>query len=207
MPHGNSRTRIQKYKKRRQNTVIIPWLLIICSSLMVIFFIRKSFSEIDDPNYRNEEKYVEQSQLTEDKKDENNNDYGTIEDKEYDQVNDQDHQEYENVDNEFIEDENVISSFTKDWEPIGTEQTEPHVIQYDEGTQDRKEMEEAVKLATGLDDMIVWWLGREGEQEVVATVTPRDQSETFRTYLSWIEEEGWQPIKVENLQENPYAKE
>lgn len=100
-------------------------------------------------------------------------------------------------------DDLVIEAYTGNWEPIGTVQEEPHVTQFKKETQDWLEMEQAIRYATGLDDMITWRIGNNGEQKVIGTVSTRDQQEIYRVYLSWITNEGWQPTKVERLKELP----
>ncbi len=101
-------------------------------------------------------------------------------------------------------DDNVIEAYTGNWEPVGTEQTEPHTINYDEGSQDRKEMRQAVVAATDLNvnAFVMWYISRNGEQEVLATVSSQDESEVYRVYLSWVSNKGWKPTKVERLKEN-----
>ncbi|WP_449537067.1 YrrS family protein [Ferdinandcohnia sp. Marseille-Q9671] len=94
------------------------------------------------------------------------------------------------------------------WKPIGTEQTEPHSIVYDEGSTDRNEMEMAASYATGFDrsDMVVWWLGRNGENSITATVSSKTTKQVQRVYLDWVPNEGWKPVKIEELKENEYNK-
>lgn len=59
-------------------------------------------------------------------------------------------------------------------------------------------------MVTGIpeDNMIEWWVGNGGDQKVVATVSDREETETYRVYLSWVDNEGWQPTKLETLVEN-----
>lgn len=102
------------------------------------------------------------------------------------------------------DDPNVLEAYTANWEPIGTEQEGTHTKEFAEGTQDRKEMEEAIRIATGLKqgDMITWWLENGGGNQVIGTVSNKAQDKTYRVYLSWVENEGWKPTKVEVLKEN-----
>ncbi|THE15370.1 DUF1510 family protein [Bacillus timonensis] len=90
------------------------------------------------------------------------------------------------------------------WKPIGTSQAEPHSIVYTEGSVDRNEMEMAASYATGFDrsDMIVWWLARNGENSVIATVSSKTTKQVQKVYLDWIPNEGWKPTKIEELKEN-----
>ncbi|SDK52452.1 YrrS family protein [Sediminibacillus albus] len=101
-------------------------------------------------------------------------------------------------------DSNVVEAYTADWQPVGTSQQEPHQTTYEEGTQDWEEMMEAIELATDLtsDDRVVWWVERAGDQQVIATVSDSAETEIYRTYVTWVENQGWKPTKVEVLEEN-----
>ncbi|ALV21248.1 MAG: YrrS family protein [Carnobacterium sp.] len=101
-------------------------------------------------------------------------------------------------------DDNVLSAVTGDWKPIGTQQEGEHATNYDTGSQDRNEIKQAAAYATGLDasDMIEWRIENDGDQKVLATVSDSNQTETYRIYLSWVDNQGWQPTKVEQLKVN-----
>lgn len=105
------------------------------------------------------------------------------------------------------DDPNVITVvINPEWEPIGTVQVGDHVTQYEKGTTDREEMEQALSYAVNIprEDMIVWWLQR-GEvpnKNVIGTVSTRDQQLVYRIYLEWVDGEGWMPTKYEELIEN-----
>ncbi|MGM0828450.1 MAG: YrrS family protein [Bacillota bacterium] len=92
-----------------------------------------------------------------------------------------------------------------DWKPVGTEQTGEHVSVYDEGTVDWQEKIKATSYATGIpeDNMTVWWMeGNGGPQKSMATVTAKDTKTPYRVYLQWVDGKGWQPTKVQELEEN-----
>lgn len=101
-------------------------------------------------------------------------------------------------------DDNVLSAVTGDWKPIGTQQEGEHATNYDTGSQDRDEIKQAAAYATGLDasDMIEWRIENNGDQKVLATVSDSNQTETYRIYLEWVDNQGWQPTKVEQLKVN-----
>ena len=101
------------------------------------------------------------------------------------------------------EDEEAVEG---EWEPVGTEQTGEHVTNYSEGSQDRIEIKRATSVATGLseNDMIEWWVGNAGDQQVETTVSNKDQTDTYRVVLKWVDGQGWQPLEVEKLSDNPY---
>src|SRR5690625_942238 len=113
--------------------------------------------------------------------------------------------EIEDVDVQQVDsiDENVIVAFTGNWPPIGTEQEGTHTTDYKDGSADRIEIKRAVSQVTGIyeNEMIEHWVGNDGEQKVVATVSSKTTEEIYRAYLSWVDREGWQVTKVERLKE------
>lgn len=98
-------------------------------------------------------------------------------------------------------DSNVKKAVVANWKPIGTKQSEPHVTNYDDGSQDRLEMKEAVSQATSVDgsDMIVNWVGNDGEQKVTSTFTQSSTGIIYKVYLQWVTNEGWKVNRVEEL--------
>ena len=101
-------------------------------------------------------------------------------------------------------DDNVTSAVTGNWKPVETKQEGIHTTDYNNGSQDRIEIKQASANATGLsvEDMIEWRVENNGDQKVVATVSDTQQTKTYRIFLTWIENEGWQPNKVEQLKAN-----
>lgn len=101
------------------------------------------------------------------------------------------------------DDNNVIEAFVGNWPVIETSQEEPHTVNYDDNSQDRIEIKEAILLVTNIseDDLIEHWVGNGGDQKVIATVENRSNNNYYRIYLSWIENEGWQVTLVERIKE------
>jgi cytoskeletal protein RodZ len=102
-------------------------------------------------------------------------------------------------------DDNVTKAYTGDWEPIGTTQTGEHVTDYSDGSADRNEIKQAIAAVTGIsaDNMIEWWIGNAGDQQVTATVSDTQKETIARVQLDWVEGEGWQVTLVEELNEIP----
>jgi cytoskeletal protein RodZ len=102
-------------------------------------------------------------------------------------------------------DENVTKAYTSDWEPIGTTQTGEHVTDYSDGSADRNEIKQAIAAVTGIsaDNMIEWWIGNAGDQQVTATVSDTQKKTIARVQLNWVDGEGWQVTLVEELNEIP----
>jgi cytoskeletal protein RodZ len=115
--------------------------------------------------------------------------------------------ESEDVVTEDSVDPNVKSTITNpDWQPVGTSQSGEHAAVYDESSTDWQEMLQAVSYGTGIEqsNMTVWFLGRnkEGsENQSVATVSTKDNTQTYRVFIEWVDNQGWKPIKIEELYE------
>jgi flagellar biosynthesis GTPase FlhF len=88
------------------------------------------------------------------------------------------------------------------WSPVGTSQSEPHSADYTKGSQDWAEMKKALSYATGIpeSEMIIWFLGNNGSpNDAAGTISPKDQSVKYKVYITWVENEGWKPTKIEKL--------
>jgi cytoskeletal protein RodZ len=115
--------------------------------------------------------------------------------------------ESEDLVTEGSSDPNVKLTITNpDWQPVGTVQSGEHATVYDESSTDWQEMLKAVSYGTGIDqsNMTVWFLGRNKqgtENQSVATVSTRDNSQTYRVFIEWVDNQGWKPIKIEELYE------
>ncbi len=89
-----------------------------------------------------------------------------------------------------------------DWEPVGTEQSGSHTATYDSSSKDWKEMIKAMSYATGIseDQMTVLWLGNNGgPQDAKGTIRDKTTGERYRVEITWVDEKGWKPVKVEKL--------
>ncbi|MBR0590980.1 YrrS family protein [Bacillus pumilus] len=89
-----------------------------------------------------------------------------------------------------------------DWEPVGTEQSGSHTATYDSNSKDWKEMLKAMSYATGIseDQMTVLWLGNNGgPQDAKGTIRDKSTGERYRVEITWVDEKGWKPVKVEKL--------
>lgn len=153
---------------------------------------------------RNEREINKQKEK--DKKKENNKEYKT--EKELEKENEK---ELETNGDEIIEKAGTESNVEKEivnesWKPVGTSQANGHVSSYDSASVDWQEKTAALSYATGIsqDDMIIWYLqgGSDPSNEAIGTITTKDQSQTYRVYIEWVDSEGWKPVKVEELQEN-----
>ncbi|WP_299087683.1 DUF1510 family protein [uncultured Metabacillus sp.] len=88
------------------------------------------------------------------------------------------------------------------WEPVGTSQSGPHSANYDKDSQDWAEMTKALSYATGIpeSEMIIWFLGNNGgPNDAVGTISPKDKSAKYKVYITFVENKGWKPTKIEKL--------
>lgn len=214
-------SRINKFEKRRKNTKFLNYALITASALILFLAVMwifggendetadtdkvesnddgSFFHEVDEVEEKNEGETAEQQNDEESASEEEE---GGAQDPQ-DETGDED--EIVTVEAE-PSDENVKEAVMGNWPPVGTSQTGPHTTNFNTGSQDRIEIKQAVSLVTGIseNDMIEWWVENGGEQKVIATVSDKTESdpETYRVYLSWIDNEGWQVTKLETLIEN-----
>ncbi|MDM5228437.1 YrrS family protein [Cytobacillus sp. NJ13] len=93
---------------------------------------------------------------------------------------------------------------TENWPSVPTSQENHTRVTFDEGSQDWEEMTTAISKGAGLskNDMILWWVGGNGTNSVIATVTNKAQTDNYRVYVSWVDGAGYKPTKVEVLYEN-----
>lgn len=90
----------------------------------------------------------------------------------------------------------------KSWKPTPTTQTGEHVSSYDDKSVDWAEKVDTITAVTGIskDNMIIWRLKNNGSaNSAIATVSTNDKTEMYRVSMEWIDNEGWLPVKLEQL--------
>lgn len=105
------------------------------------------------------------------------------------------------------DDPNVAKVITKDWEPIGTEQTGEHVNSYSSTSVDWQEKRKAFSLATDIpiENTSLWFVeqGADPATQAIGTLSTKETPDkAYRVYITWVDGEGWQPTKVEELKTN-----
>ena len=88
------------------------------------------------------------------------------------------------------------------WKPVGTEQTGVHESKYYGESVDWFEKQKAIAYATGFteDELIYWKIKNGGSpQKSIGIVSTKDKSKKFRVFLEWVDEQGWQPVKMDKL--------
>ncbi|MEC0303820.1 YrrS family protein [Terribacillus saccharophilus] len=197
----NNRNRRRKPRKWLTAVLAIAGVALVVV-LLVAVLNDKPTMENQTADEQNQKSIAEQLQ--------GNNDSSNGEDTEQadEEKQDDDEKEKEKEDKKEAEpsDDNVKEAYSKDWEPVGTDQSGTHTTTFEKGTQDWNEMMQAVGGAVGLDptSMTAWWVENNGNggNDVIATVSAPDADETFRVFASWVDGSGWQATKVEVLKEN-----
>lgn len=214
----DNQSRSNKFEKRRKNTKKISILMIIASILIVILLAiwlfggKEKDTSTPDTDTPESESMAIEGNPNSDNQDENssevNEEAEDLPNENFENDIDEDLEINENGDIEVeIEqvdpsDDDVIEAYTGDWPPVGTEQEGAHTTNYNDGSQDRIEIKQAIMSVTGLsEDLIEHWIGNGGDQKVIATVANQENLEFYRIYLSWIDNQGWQVTKVERLKE------
>ncbi|AJK87034.1 DUF1510 family protein [Lysinibacillus fusiformis] len=96
--------------------------------------------------------------------------------------------------------EKVITN--KNWQPTPTTQTGQHVSSYDSSSVDWSEKVATVTGVTGInqDNMIIWRMQNNGgPNSSIATVSTKDKTQMYRVSMEWVDNEGWLPVKLEQL--------
>ena len=228
MKNSNKPTRSNKNGKNRTISKVVTLIVSVTVVLMLLIFgvwligggeekasnesMETLSSQIEStPESKNEESNkIEDSSSTIDKDssevEKNKKDKKDKEEKEKKDKEEADKKEKDDIKTEKTDpsDDNVTSAVTGNWKPVETNQEGSHTTDYTNGSLDRVEIKQASANATGLsvEDMIEWRVENNGDQKVVATVSDTQQTKTYRVFLTWIENKGWQPNKVEQLKVN-----
>ncbi|QHS22843.1 DUF1510 family protein [Virgibacillus sp. MSP4-1] len=218
-------SRVDRFSKRRKNTKLMNTLIVLAVLLSVFLVFTFVFNDDEEQANKSESDTRQQTESEETGAD-TGNENDSPEQTEEGSENGTSNEGQENTDDGSShteensdlnteeatvtesEDPNVVKVIEKDWEPIGTEQEEPHETTYEEGTTDWEEMWSAAAYATGLgSDYITWWVTNGGSpQRVKITISDKAETQTYRVYLQWVTNEGWKPEKVEVLKENDIKK-
>ncbi|WP_112181428.1 MULTISPECIES: YrrS family protein [Paraliobacillus] len=208
-------SRLNRFEKRRKNTKWLSYLALLGVALIICFIAILVFSGGEDDDAL--EDTAAKSELNEDNVTSEADTQDTEQDQEdVNETTDTDELAEEQLELETdgteevnlevveSEDENVIEAYTGNWNPIPTNQEEPHEIVWEKTSEDWEEMMRAASLATGLstENMIYLWVAGNGEQQVITTFSNSEESEHYRVFIAWIENQGWKPTQVEILNEN-----
>lgn len=194
-------SRINRYEKRRKSTKLITFLSVSMAVLIVAFI--GFFILGGDDNLAQEQRDAAGENAETENGIEKPAEEAAVQPEEIEEKNPEEEQVLEK---QLLvsEDPNVREAYTANWQPAGTNQSEPHTVVIKQDTEDWSDMMRAITIATELkeDDMITWWVTSGGKQEVIATVSNKTQTDTYRVYLHWEADKGYRPDKVEVLIKN-----
>jgi len=217
---GNSReSRFGKREKRKKTNIILNSLIALVIILIIVVSAKIFFGGNNDQELTANEETASESKQNENNKEDKGNEIEQNKDKEEKQADKESEEEEkeseENAEEENQEDkEQVVTEGGSGpdvektienpaWKPVGTSQTGEHTAVYDQNHVDWQEMLSAISYATGIEqgNMTVWFLGNNGPNSSVGTISTKDQSEKYRVYIDWVDGEGWKPSRVEVLNE------
>ncbi|WP_281658269.1 YrrS family protein [Halobacillus sp. Cin3] len=212
-----SESRTGRFEKKRQWTKRLPWLAGAAGVFAVLLISLMLFNGNDQTG---QAQNPEEEQQEDTAKDETQEEQEKEAEKEPEEEADPDKtsvslegfeelepiKEEEGLQIEESDDPNVESVVTKDWPVIPTEMDTngSHSISYNKGTQDYRELQEAVRSAVNLSEgnIIYWWIGNDGgPQRAVATVSDKSETGYLRVHVQWVDNEGYKPVKLEVLKE------
>ncbi|MBM7701432.1 YrrS family protein [Metabacillus iocasae] len=201
----------QRNKERKMNRVYN--VLIVVVAVLIVFIggqmmFGKSDGEKATKEPASEQKQQETNEESAESNEDNNNDKDKNEEQE-ENVEDESDEENEMTEEagEAEVQENPEAGVNRrivdpSWEPVGTQQSEPHAATYEKGSVDWNEMLQAVSYGSGVpvEDMTIWRIGNNGSpQKAVATISSKSENKKYRVQIDWVESEGWKPVVVDEL--------
>ncbi|TYU85346.1 DUF1510 family protein [Listeria monocytogenes] len=188
-------SRSQQNTKRKKTNLVLNVLIIVVSLLIIgsLYFVL--FKTESDPTQQDNKT----ASSTEKKEDAAKSTKSS--EKEKDSSDDKTTETTES------DDPNVAKVITKDWKPIGTEQTGDHVNSYSSTSVDWQEKRRAFSAATDIpiSNTSLWFVeqGADPATQAIGTLSTKENPDkAYRVYITWVDGEGWQPTKVEELKTN-----
>src|SRR5690625_3276938 len=216
MVDTNIRSRSNRRRKKRKNNrnlmIFLALAFLFFTILLSLIVLNKNVDSEVEQDATTDEKEQTENQTNNDTEkeashsndDQDTSDSNDEEDKKGENNEEESNESVKEVEQEEIEDSNVKRAFVGEWSPVGTTQEGTHTTNYSNGSQDRKEIKKAVSKVTKVaeDNMVEWRVENGGDQKVIATISDDNETEFYRVYLSWIDNEGWQVNKFEELKKN-----
>ncbi|PAE23064.1 YrrS family protein [Bacillus sp. 7894-2] len=219
MKGNNRESRFGKREKRKKTNIILNSLIALVIILIIVVSAKIFFGGNNDQALPADEQTASESKQKEKNKEDKGNDIEQNKDKDKEKADKDSEEEKEKEKEENAKEteedqEQVVTEGGSGpdvektienpaWKPVGTSQTGEHTAVYDQNHADWQEMLSAISYATGVDqgNMTVWFLGNNGPNSSVGTISTKDQSEKYRVYIDWVDGEGWKPSRVEVLNE------
>lgn len=199
---GRYKSRVKKRKTNRVLNILISVVAVLI--VVLTYSLMGTSSEQDKPSTTDnstEQDQIDNSQQTEDTEQDDETDESVIT-----------KDESSVTENEELSDQKVIvpsdesdvieAYINPAWEPIGTEQSEPHVAIYKKASQDWAEMTATLAYATQLseEDFFIYRIENDGDvNKAIGTIVTNDKQYKYRIHIEWVENEGWKPTLVEEL--------
>lgn len=232
MSDVETRSRTRANKRKNSNKIII--VLIVILLLVFIYLLTLLFKNNDKVDTNQNENNIENNETNDENINQNlelnENDDPNIHDDRNNDTNEENNEADDGNDNsttneidglsidEFTDspkvevipggENDVIETYVADWKPVGTNQTGEHYTKFDEGSDDRLEISDAIMKATQLHeaDYILWWIGNDGFNKAFTDIERKTTGELLRVYLSWIDDDGWQVTKIEKLSRSEHKE-
>ncbi|RBP94049.1 uncharacterized protein DUF1510 [Cytobacillus firmus] len=218
---GNSReSRFGKREKRKKTNIILNSLIALVIVLIIVVSAKIFFGGNNDQAVPADEQTASESKQNESNREDQDNDIEQDKSKDKEKADKESDKEDKKAEENKAEDESeedkeqVVTEGGSGpdvektienpaWKPVGTSQSGEHTAVYDQNHVDWQEMLSAISYATGIEqgNMTVWFLGNNGPNSSVGTISTKDKSEKYRVYIDWVDGEGWKPSKVEVLNE------
>lgn len=201
-------TRQDLHRNNKRKHLLVPLGIIAAIFLGLVLLYNVFYGNNEEPSVAAGNQTNSQKMIITESDDSSKKSSSAAESSEKDEEDSADEESESDAETEEVQsaDDNVTKAYTGDWEPIGTTQTGDHsAIDFSDGSADRNEIKAAVAAATGIsaDNMIEWWVGNAGDQQVTATVSDTQKETIARVQLNWIDGKGWQVTLVEELNEIP----
>ncbi|AND41597.1 MULTISPECIES: YrrS family protein [Cytobacillus] len=216
---GNSReSRFGKREKRKKTNIILNSLIAFVIVLIIVVSAKIFLGGNNDQAVPADEQTASESKQNESSQEDQDNDIEQDKSKDKEKADKESDKEEKEAEENEAEDESeedkeqVVTEGGSGpdvektienpaWKPVGTSQSGEHTAVYDQNHVDWQEMLSAISYATGIEqgNMTVWFLGNNGPNSSVGTISTKDQSEKYRVYIDWVDGEGWKPSKVEVL--------
>ncbi|MBT2688010.1 YrrS family protein [Bacillus sp. ISL-47] len=215
-------SRLGKREKRKKTNIILNSLIALVVLLIIVVSAKIFFGGNNDEELQAEEQTASENEIKENEKntDKQASDSEQEKEEEIEKAKEDEEKAAEKEEDEEAEDESkeedekVVTEGGSSpdvektienpaWKPVGTSQSGEHTAVYDQNAVDWQEMLQAISYATEVDqsNMTVWFLGNNGPNKSVGTISTKDQSEKYRVYIDWVDGQGWKPVKVEVLNE------
>lgn len=206
-------TRSGRHLQPSRNKKLDKLLNVLIGVVVVLIIITATyvFKWQDDADQAVKEEPVQEEQSSDDEKevekepkDEEKEDLAVEEDKPSEEEEPETSQKEQGAAEESASDNPIVEKVitNKNWQPTPTTQTGQHVSSYDDTSVDWAEKVATVSTVTGIDqsNMIIWRMQNNGgPNSSIATVSTNDKSQMYRVSMEWVDNEGWKPVKLEQL--------